>query len=130
MKTLSRFVIKFTKLVVSVLSCFDRVIFKGYLPITNGPALEGFVDCVLKIRRCDFMAFAEEQSKTLVDFAKGLAQEAGAEYRFLQGYHRKDKLVEEILRQRPIIDGLIGVTIANLTIRDIYYHPIIFNAGT
>ena len=109
MKTLSRFVIKFTKLVVSVLSCFDRVIFKGYLPITNGPALEGFVDCVLKIRRCDFMAFAEEQSKTLVDFAKGLAQEAGAEYRFLQGYHRKDKLVEEILRQRPIIDGLIGV---------------------
>ena len=55
------------------------------------------------------MAFAEEQSKTLVDFAKGLAQEAGAEYRFLQGYHRKDKFVEEISGQRPIIDGLIGV---------------------
>ena len=63
MKTLSRFVIKFTSLIVAVLSCFDRVIFKGYLPITNGPALEGFVDYVLKIRRCDFMAFAEEQSK-------------------------------------------------------------------
>ena len=51
MKTLSRFVIKFTSLIVAVLSCFDRVIFKGYLPITNGPALEGFVDHVLKIRR-------------------------------------------------------------------------------
>jgi hypothetical protein len=109
MKTLSRFVIKFTSPIVAVLSCFDRVIFKGYLPITNGPALEGFVDYVLKIRRCDFMAFAEDQSKTLVDFAKRLAEEAGAEYRFLQGHHRKDKLVEEILRQRPIIDGLIGV---------------------
>ena len=67
MKTLSRFVTKFTSLIVAVLSCFDRVIFKGYLPITNGPALEGFVDHVLKIRRCDFMAFAEEQSETLVD---------------------------------------------------------------
>jgi len=100
MKTLSRFVIKFTKLIVAVLSCFDRVIFKGYLPITNGPAFEGFVDYVLKIRRCDFMAFAEEQSKTLVDYAKRLAQQAGAEYRFLQGHHRKDKLVEEILRLR------------------------------
>ena len=55
MKTLSRFVAKFTNLIVAVLSCFDRVIFKGYLPITNGPALEGFVDHVLKIRRCDFM---------------------------------------------------------------------------
>ena len=109
MKTLSRFVIKFTSLIVAVLSCFDRVIFKGYLPLTNGRALEGFVDCVLKIRRCDFMAFAEEQSKILVDFAKRLAQEAGAEYRFLQGHHRKDKLVEEMLRQRPVFAGLIGV---------------------
>ncbi len=55
------------------------------------------------------MAFARETSRTLVDYAKQLAQQAGAEYRFLQGHHRKDKLVEEILRQRPIIDGLIGV---------------------
>ena len=73
MKTLSRFVAKFTSLIVAVLSCFDRVIFKGYLPITNGPALEGFVDHILKIRRCDFMDFAEEQSESLVDHAK-LAQ--------------------------------------------------------
>ena len=62
MKTLSRFVAKFTSLIVGVLSCFDRVIFKGYLPLTNGPALEGFVDHVLRIRRKDFMAFAEGQS--------------------------------------------------------------------
>ena len=55
MKTLSRFVAKFTNLIVAVLSCFDRVIFKGYLPITNGPALEGFVDHILKIRRCGFI---------------------------------------------------------------------------
>ena len=87
MKTLSRFVTKFTSLIVAVLSCFDRVIFKGYLPITNGPALERFVDHVLKIRRCDFMAFAEKQSDTLVEHAKRLAQEAGGEYRFLQGKH-------------------------------------------
>ena len=75
MKTLSRFVAKFTSLIVAVLSCFDRVIFKGHLPISNGPALEGFVDHVLKIRRCDFMAFAEQQSEALVDHAKRLAEE-------------------------------------------------------
>ena len=60
MKTLSRFVTEFTNLIVAVLSCFDRVIFKGHLPINNGKALEGFVDHVLKIRRCDFMDFARE----------------------------------------------------------------------
>jgi hypothetical protein len=96
-------------LIVAVLSCFDRVIFKGYLPLTNGPALEGFVDHVLKIRRCDFMAFAQNQSKTLVDHAQRLAADAGAEYRYLQGSHRKDKLVDEILRQRPILEGLVCV---------------------
>src|SRR5438309_7238231 len=99
MKTPSRFAAKFTRSIVAVLSCFDRVIFKGYLPITNGPALERFVDHVLKIRRCDFMAFAQKQSETLLEHARRLAQEAGAEYRYLQGKLRKDKLVDEILRQ-------------------------------
>jgi hypothetical protein len=109
MKTLSRFVTKFTSLIVAVLSCFDRVIFKGYLPLTNGPALEGFLDHVLKILRKDFPAFAEKQAQALVEHAKRLAQEAGAEYRFLQGFHRKDKLVDAILRQRPIFEGLVCV---------------------
>ena len=109
MKTLSRFVAEFTSLIVAVLSCFDRVIFKGYLHLTNGEALEGFGDHVLKIRRCDFMAFARKQSETLVEHAKRLAQQAGAEYHFLQGWHRKDKLVDAILRQRPILEGWICV---------------------
>jgi len=51
MKTLSHFVSKFTNLIVAVLSYFDRVSVKGYLPITNRPTLEGFVDHVLKIRQ-------------------------------------------------------------------------------
>lgn len=109
MKTLSRFVTKFTNLIVAVLSCFDRVIFKGYLPITDGNALERFVDHVLKIRRCDFMAFAEKQAEAVIAHAKRLAQESDAEYQFLQGFHRKDKLVDEILRKRAIAEGLICV---------------------
>jgi hypothetical protein len=109
MKTLSRFVAKFTNLIVAVLSCFDRVMFKGHLPIAYGSALEQFVDHVLKIRRKDFMAFAEEKAAILVEHAKRLAEQAGAEYRFLQGAHRKDKLVDDILRKRPISEGLICV---------------------
>ena len=110
MKALSRFVAKFTGLIVAVLSGFDRVIFKGHLPISNGPALEGFVDHVLKIRRCDFMAFAEQRSEALVESARRAAEEAGVEYRFLKGSHRKDKLVDAILRQRSdLVEGLIAV---------------------
>jgi len=110
MKTLSRFVTKFTSLIVAVLSCFDRVIFKGHLPISNGPALEGFVDHVLKIRRCEFMKFAEQQSEALVAHAQRLAEQAGVAYQFLKGFHRKDKLVDDILRQRPdLVEGLVCV---------------------
>jgi hypothetical protein len=109
MKTLSRFVTKFTSLIVAVLSCHDRVIFKGHLPISYGSALEQFVDHVLKMRRDDFMGFAAKQADTLVAHGKQLAQQAGAEYRFLQGAHRKDELVDGILRKRPISDGLVCV---------------------
>src|SRR5262245_33498238 len=110
MKTLSRFVAKFTGLIIAVLSYFDRVLFKGHLPITNGSALEGFVDHVLKIRRCDFMAFAQQHSDAVVDHSRRMADEAGVEYRFLQGSHRKDQLVDEILRQRSdLVEGLICV---------------------
>jgi hypothetical protein len=66
MKMLSRFVAKFTSLIVAVRSCFDRVIFRGHLPIANGPSLEGYVDHALKIRRCDSMAVAERQAEDLV----------------------------------------------------------------
>ncbi len=109
MKTLSRFVTKFTKLIVALLSCFDRVIFKGYLFISNPESLEGFIDHVLQIRRCDFMASAEKQSEIVVDHAKRLAEKSGVEYKYLQGTHRKEALVDDILRQRAINTGLICV---------------------
>ena len=67
MKTLSRFIGKFAKLIVAVLSSHDRTILKSYLSITNGAALEVFVDQALKIRLRGFMAFAEKQSEILVD---------------------------------------------------------------
>ena len=72
MKTLSRFVAKFTNLIVAVLSCFDRVIFKGYLPITNGPALEGFVDHILKIRRLRLHASPRGQTQFQATLKLGL----------------------------------------------------------
>jgi hypothetical protein len=40
MKTLSRFITRFTSLIVAVLSCFDRVIFKGHLALAAPCELE------------------------------------------------------------------------------------------
>src|SRR3954451_17172185 len=72
MKTLSRFITKFTGLIVAVLSCFDRVIFKGHLALSAPRELEYFVDCVLKARRSDFMkTMAPQYSDRLIQQAQG-----------------------------------------------------------
>jgi hypothetical protein len=66
-KTLSRFLGKFAKLIVAVHSCHGRTTLKNYLSITNGAALEVFVDQALKIRRRGFMDIAGKQSEILID---------------------------------------------------------------
>jgi hypothetical protein len=110
MKTLIHFVVKFAALILSTLSCFDRVIFKGYLPFSHGPGLERFVDYVLKIKRKDFMAFAETQSQRLVEHAKDLAHAEGAPYRFLKGkHHRKEAIAHTIALERGLLEGLVCI---------------------
>ena len=81
MKTLSRFITKFTSLIVAVLSCFDRVIFKGHLALAAACELESFVDRVLKVRRSDFMkTLAPQYPDRLVQHAQDWAQKAGRTY--------------------------------------------------
>ena len=50
MKTLSRFITTFTSLIGAVLSCFDRVIFKGHLALAAPCELERYVDLTLRVR--------------------------------------------------------------------------------
>ena len=103
------FVAKFSSLIVSTLSCFDRVIFKGYLPFFGDRAVHDFVDRVLNIRRKDFMGVAERHSQCLVDHSKEFAAKAGILWEYLQGSQRKDELADHIARKRRIESGPICV---------------------
>ena len=81
MKTLSRFVAKFTSLIVAVLSCFDRGIFKGHLALAAPCELEYFVDRILNVRRSDFMkTMAPQYSDRLVAHAQNWAQKVARSY--------------------------------------------------
>ena len=55
MKTVCSFFVKFASVISWILSCFDRVIFKGHLSISRVSEFERFVDYVLKIRRASRM---------------------------------------------------------------------------
>jgi hypothetical protein len=119
MPTNLRFSQKFASSIVSVLRCHDRVIFKGYLPFGRDDHLNGWVDHCLKIRRKDFLPFVEKQSQALVDHAKQQAERAGAPYHPLQGFHRKEKLVQQILRECRRQEGLIAVLCVQETCRTV-----------
>ena len=110
MKTLSRFVTKFTRLIVAVLSCFDRVIFKGHLALAAPRELEYFVDRILKVRRSDFMkTIAPQYSDRLVLHAQGWAQKVGRIYVYRTGQFRKDEWAQNLIRTQRISEGLVGI---------------------
>jgi len=110
MKTVCSFFVKFASLISWSLSCFDRVIFKGHLPISYAGGLENFVDYELRMRRADFLeTVAPRWSKRLVEYAKGFARRAGRLYEYRQGDVDKDAWAKEQIRFHGLHQGLVGV---------------------
>jgi len=110
MKPLCSFHSKFASLISWNHSCFDRVIFKGHLPLSWAGQFESFVDYVLKMRRCDFLKYTAPQwSERLVEHAKDFAQEHGRIYEYYQGAIDKDAWAKQQLHDAPVAVGLIGV---------------------
>jgi hypothetical protein len=74
MKLVSQFAVKFSSLIQWVFSSFDRVIFKGHLPISWVEQFQRFVDYDLKKLRHEFLQdIAPNWSQQLVDHAKAFA---------------------------------------------------------
>jgi hypothetical protein len=105
-----RFVVKFASLIVSTLHCFDRVVFKGHLPLSGVSQLEIFVDYILRIRRAEFaQKVAPEYSDRLVAHAKRFASKRGRTYVYRNGAFRKDEWAEKLVREQGIARGLVGI---------------------
>jgi hypothetical protein len=110
MKTVCSFLTKFSSIITWVLSCFDRVIFKGHLPISRPSQFEGFVDYVLRMRRADFLKkVAPGWSDRLVEHAKRFAQKHGRLYEYHPGEIDKDAWAKEQRQWNLIEEGLVGI---------------------
>jgi len=108
MHSARRFVAKFADSIVATLNCVDRLIFKGYLPFGGDQQLNQFVDR-LGIRRKDFLPQLLTLSERLIEQAKSAAAQAKAPYHYLQGQHSKEKLIDQILRERQLDSDWIAV---------------------
>ena len=104
-----RFIQKFALSIVCMLSCFDRVIFKGYLPFHGEQGLNDYVDRVLRMRRKDFLPWLKQHSDVLVAYAQKLARQHGRPYEYRQGRFKKEKFIDALIRKDGLHVGLVAV---------------------
>jgi hypothetical protein len=105
------FIQKHTDKITGVLSCFDRVVFKGYLPISSAVGMEAFMGrqgLLLK----DFKNFVPKQARRLQEHAQEFCRRWERPYRHLEGASRKEDLVRRILQEQPVAEGLVCVLAA------------------
>ncbi len=75
---------KHTRKITGTIGCFDRIIFKGYLPISRAESMEGFTASRgLFIK--DFKTVVLKQSERVKQYGKALAEAAGRPYIHLTG---------------------------------------------
>ena len=102
------FLSKHADKITAVLSCFDRVILRGYLPFSHAGALDGFLHkhgILLK----DFKTFAPQQAERLKEHARHFAQDAGRPFQHLAKRTRKEELARDLARRDGLTEGLICV---------------------
>ncbi len=91
-----------------VLSCFDRLIFRGYLPICHSVGLRGWL-YQLGVQDADFKTFAPQLAERLLQHAKDTAAAAGRPYQYLPTRQSKEELARRIAARDGVSEGLVCV---------------------
>jgi hypothetical protein len=92
--------------VSGVLSCFDRVIFRGYLPVSYARGLEDFLGyhgVLLK----DFKTFAPTVAERVKEHVRGLVEAAGAPFRHLSKKERMEDEARKLVTSRGQTEGIV-----------------------
>jgi hypothetical protein len=105
---MKQFLAQFADSIQGSLGCFDRLLFKGYLPISHSASMERWLasrGVLLK----DFKSFVTTQSDRLKTHAQQLAANAGRPYQYLARPIRKDDEARQIATRDGLTEGLICV---------------------
>jgi hypothetical protein len=105
---MNRFVSQYTKMIHGTVSCFDRLLFKGYLPLQWGEAMERFLARRGK-RITEFGRFVQKQSQRIARHAEQAARKSRRPFIYLSGNSRKEDLVRDILARDGVTEGLVCV---------------------
>jgi len=85
---MKEFIRKYEDRIHSVLSCFDRMLFRGYLPIMSGWAMAEFL-YRLNVNFGNLKAFLLQNSERVKNHAIAMAKKQGRPFRYLAFQHRQ-----------------------------------------
>src|SRR5262245_48542147 len=100
------FLVKHQDKVRGVLSCFDRVIFRGHLPLSYPKGLQGFLfqqGVLLK----DFKDYAPAVADRIKEHVKALVENAGAPYRHLPTKEPMEAQARQLAQDKGIRSGIV-----------------------
>ena len=95
------FIDKYEDRIHGVLSCFDRMLFRGYLPIMSGWQMAQFFNSS-GIRFRELKAFLVGHAERVKRHAVELAQHQKRPFQYLQEKVRKEELAREIAARDQI----------------------------
>jgi len=105
---MKEFIRKYEERIHGALSCFDRMLFRGYLPIMSGWAMAGFLDRLHQ----DFSSlkpFLLANSERVKNHAIALAQKHGRPFRYLASNIKKEEAARELAQRHGIQHGLVCI---------------------
>jgi len=105
---MDQFICKHGEVIHGALSCFDRMLFRGYLPIMSGGAMADFLQAK-GVHRWSLKTFLLTQAARLKKHAMQMAAAAGRPYQYLGERTRKEDLARQIANRDGIDEGLICV---------------------
>jgi hypothetical protein len=106
------FLDKYRDKTTGIISVFDRIIFKGYLPLTYPVAAEKFLSRQNTLI-CNFKAFTKKQTDLLKNHALKLAEQAKRPYEYKPRIKGKDDYAKAIALRDNITEGLVCVLACN-----------------
>jgi len=105
---MDQFITKHADKIEGSLSCFDRVIFRGYLPLFNGAAMAEFLRAH-GVQCRELKSFLLRQTFRLKDHARRMANRERRPHQYFGERVHKEQLARQIAERDGIQEGLICV---------------------
>ena len=105
---MDQFISKHADKLQGVLSCFDRVLFRGYLPFFSGYAMASFLE-TRQVHRRDVKRFVLTHADRLKDHARQMAAREGRPYQYFGERVKKEDRARQRAERDGITEGLVCV---------------------